>query len=103
MVWTPRPQRWTVGSLGDFGVSVFVFACVMCAAVMHASWNAVLRGGDDRLWSMTLMMMAIIGVSGGALFFVPWPNAASWPYVIASAVIHTVYNFSLVRTYRAGD
>jgi drug/metabolite transporter (DMT)-like permease len=84
-------------------VSVFVFACVMCAAVMHASWNAVLRGGDDRLWSMTLMMMAIIGVSGGALFFVPWPSAASWPYVIASAVIHTVYNFSLVRTYRAGD
>ena len=84
-------------------MSVSVFACVMCAAVMHASWNAVLRGGDDRLWSMTLMMMAIIGVSGGALFFVPWPNAASWPYVIASAVIHTVYNFSLVRTYRAGD
>jgi uncharacterized membrane protein len=37
------------------------------------------------------------------VIFVPWPNAASWPYVIASAVIHTAYNLSLVRTYRSGD
>jgi drug/metabolite transporter (DMT)-like permease len=84
-------------------MSPLVFACVMCAAVMHASWNAVLRGGDDRLWSMTLMMMAVVGVTGIALFFVPWPNAASWPYVVASAVIHTAYTLSLVRTYRSGD
>jgi drug/metabolite transporter (DMT)-like permease len=52
---------------------------------------------------MTLMMIAVIVVSAGALLFVPWPNAASWPYVIASAVIHTGYNLSLVRTYRSGD
>ena len=52
---------------------------------------------------MTLMMIAVIVVSAGALLFAPWPNAASWPYVIASAVIHTGYNLSLVRTYRSGD
>ncbi len=81
----------------------FVLACVMCAAILHASWNAVLRGGSDRLWSMTLMMIAVACTTAIMLVFVPWPNAASWPYVIASATIHTGYNLSLVRTYRSGD
>jgi uncharacterized membrane protein len=81
----------------------FVLACVMCAAILHASWNAVLRGGSDRLWSMTLMMIAITCVTAVTLVFVPRPNAASWPYVITSAIIHTGYNLSLVRTYRSGD
>ena len=81
----------------------FVLACVMCAAILHASWNAVLRGGSDRLWSMTLMMIAVSLVTATTLVFVPWPNAASWPYVIASAIIHVGYNLSLVRTYRSGD
>jgi len=81
----------------------FVLACVVCAAILHASWNAVLRGGSDRLWSMTLMMIAVTCLTAITLVFVPWPNAASWPYVIASAIIHTGYNLSLVRTYRSGD
>jgi uncharacterized membrane protein len=84
-------------------MSPFVLACVMCAAILHAGWNAVLRGGGDRLWSMTLMMIAVACVTAVAAVFVPWPGAASWPYVIASAVIHTGYNLSLVRTYRVGD
>ncbi len=81
----------------------FVFACVACAAIMHAGWNAVLRGASDRLWSMTLMMIAVAGATAIGAVLVPWPNPASWPYVIASAVIHTGYNLSLVRTYRSGD
>jgi drug/metabolite transporter (DMT)-like permease len=81
----------------------FVLACILCAAILHASWNAVLRGGDDRLWSMTLMLVAIAIVTAVGALFIPWPNAASWPYVIASALIHSGYNLSLVRTYRTGD
>lgn len=84
-------------------MSPFVLTCVMCAAILHAGWNAVLRGGGDRLWSMTLMMIAVFCVTAVAAVIVPWPNAASWPYVIASAIIHTGYNLSLVRTYRVGD
>ena len=81
----------------------FVLGCVTCAAILHAGWNAVLRGGSDRLWSMTLMMIAVTCVTAVMAVFVPWPNAASRPYVIASAIIHTGYNLSLVRTYRSGD
>ena len=84
-------------------MSSLVLASVICAAILHAGWNAVLRGGSDRLWSMTLMMMAVTLATVIALPWLPWPNAASWPYVITSAVIHVGYNLSLVRTYRAGD
>jgi drug/metabolite transporter (DMT)-like permease len=84
-------------------MTLLVFASVMCAAVLHASWNAVLRGGSDRLWSMTLMMVAVVVVSSITLVFVPWPDAASWPYVMASAAVHVAYNIALVRTYAAGD
>ncbi len=63
----------------------------------------MLRGGNDRLWSMTLMMFSIFGVTSVGAYFIPWPNQSSWPYVILSALIHTYYNFSLVRTYQAGD
>ncbi len=52
---------------------------------------------------MTLMMLAITLATVAALPWLPWPNAASWPYVVASAVIHVGYNLSLVRTYRSGD
>jgi uncharacterized membrane protein len=84
-------------------VSSFVLAAVIFAAILHAGWNAVLRGGSDRLWSMTLMMIAVTAVTAVGMVFLPWPNAASWPYVIASAIIHVGYNLSLVRTYRSGD
>ena len=80
-----------------------VLASVICAAILHAGWNAVLRGGSDRLWSMTLMMIAITLTTTIALPWLPWPNAASWPYIVASATIHVGYNLSLVRTYRSGD
>lgn len=75
----------------------------MGAALLHAGWNAVLRGGNDRLWSMTLMMIAVAGLTGPAMLVLPLPAAASWPWVGASALIHTAYNLSLVRTYRSGD
>jgi hypothetical protein len=73
----------------------FVLAFVMCAAVLHAGWNAVLRGGGDRVWSMTLMMVSITVVTATALPLLPWPNAASWPYIIATAIVHVGYNLSL--------
>ncbi|BCM85915.1 EamA family transporter [Methylobacterium indicum] len=80
-----------------------VLAGVTLAAILHAGWNAVLRGGSDRLWSMTLMMIAVGGTSAAALPFLPWPAPASWPYIVASAVIHAAYNLSLVRAYRSGE
>ena len=70
---------------------------------MHASWNALLRGGADRAQSM-LIMNVTVGVIGLAMMaFAGLPSAACAVYVVASGFIHLVYNALLVLMYRSGD
>jgi drug/metabolite transporter (DMT)-like permease len=76
---------------------------VLAAAFLHASWNALLRGGVDRTQSM-LIMNITVGILGLAMMAVAGlPSSASAAYVIASGLIHLVYNALLVRMYRSGD
>jgi uncharacterized membrane protein len=82
---------------------IHIVSLVLFAALLHASWNALLRGGADRLWSMTVMCIAIaVTCVVAAAFMVP-PAAASWGYAVLSAVLHVGYNLFLVRSYRVGD
>ena len=76
---------------------------VLFAAVLHASWNAMLHGNRDRFLSMTWMSIAIGAVSALAVLYLPLPPKAAWPYIVASGLVHIVYNVSLVRSYRRGD
>jgi drug/metabolite transporter (DMT)-like permease len=81
----------------------FSIVLVLSAAFLHASWNALLRGGADRAQSM-LIMNVTVGVAGLAMMaFAGLPSSASAPYVLASGLIHLVYNALLVRMYRSGD
>ncbi|WDZ94119.1 DMT family transporter [Herbaspirillum sp. WKF16] len=76
---------------------------ILFAALLHASWNALLRAGHDRLWSMTVMCLAVALASAAAALFLAPPASASWGYAALSAVLHVGYNLFLVRSYRAGD
>lgn len=76
---------------------------VLFAALLHASWNALLRGGADRLWSMTMMCVAIAFVCAVAALFLSPPAPESWGYALLSALLHVGYNLFLVRSYRVGD
>lgn len=76
---------------------------VLMAALLHASWNAMLRGGVDRLWSMTIMCVAVAIASTIIALFLKPPASASWGYAALSAVLHVGYNLLLVRSYRAGE
>jgi drug/metabolite transporter (DMT)-like permease len=81
----------------------FSIVLVLAAAFLHASWNALLRGGVDRTQSM-LIMNITVGILGLAMMAVAGlPSSASAAYVIASGLIHLVYNALLVRMYRSGD
>ncbi|MFJ9451176.1 MULTISPECIES: EamA family transporter [unclassified Herbaspirillum] len=80
-----------------------IIALILFAALLHASWNALLRGGADRLWSMTIMCLAVALASGAVALFLAPPARASWMYAVLSAVLHVGYNLFLVRSYRAGD
>jgi drug/metabolite transporter (DMT)-like permease len=76
---------------------------VLFAAFLHASWNALLRSGADRLWSMTVMCIAIAITSVIVAAAIVPPAIVSWGYVVLSGVLHVGYNLFLVRSYRVGD
>jgi drug/metabolite transporter (DMT)-like permease len=80
-----------------------IAAIVLFAALLHASWNALLKGGSDRLWSMTIMGIATSIVCAMLVPFLSVPLRASWPYLLGSAVLHVGYNIFLIRAYRSGE
>lgn len=80
-----------------------VAAAVLLAGLLHASWNTLVKTGDDPTTTMLLVMAA-----GGlpwlpALVLLPPPAPASWPYLGASVVIHLGYFGFLLAAYRHGD
>lgn len=76
---------------------------VLAAAVMHATWNALVKAGGDK----TAMQVLVIFFSGlpamVAIPFFPLPDPASWPFLAASTVIHFAYYVALLGAYRHGD
>lgn len=84
-------------------MNLAVIGLVLTAALLHASWNALLKSSADRLASLTLMT---IGAGVGAIPLVLWrplPEPASWFYIVLSGLLHTGYNLFLIRAYKIGD
>lgn len=80
-----------------------VFLAVLAAAVMHASWNLLVKLKLDRFLSLFLLQ-TLMGFMGIAMFFFfAWPSRESLPYALVSGVLHTGYNIFLARSYRDGD
>jgi len=80
-----------------------VFLLVALAAVLHAVWNALVKVGGDQLMSITLVMGTGAAVALCATPFVSFPNPETWPYLLASTVVHLLYYGFLVLGYRHGD
>jgi hypothetical protein len=80
-----------------------VFLAVLAAALMHASWNLLVKLKLDRFLSLFLIqtLMGVMGI--GMLFFFAWPSRECLPYALASGFLHTGYNIFLARSYRDGD
>jgi drug/metabolite transporter (DMT)-like permease len=84
-------------------MTLSVALAVLLAALLHATWNALLKSGKD-----VLLDTASIVVWGGIValplaFVVPAPAPASWPYIAASAMTHIAYYLLMVNAYRTGD
>lgn len=80
-----------------------MIALILLAAVLHALWNALIRSGADRLWSITYMTITTAAVSAIGLFWLGLPAAASRPYAVLSGVLHLGYALFLSKAYRVGD
>lgn len=84
-------------------MSPTVMGLVLFAAVLHATWNAVLRSGADRLWSVTMMSFATTAIAIPFAIALPLPPSACWPYLIVSSCLQLGYSVFLAYAYRHGD
>lgn len=80
-----------------------VFVMVIASAALHAGWNALLKIGLDRFLTASLIQIGAGAIALVALPFVPVPNAAAWPWIVLSALLHIGYNVFLSRAYQYGD
>ena len=76
---------------------------VLCGAMLHASWNALIKSGNDKALDTALVhsLGALI-----ALPFMLWvgpPPRAAWPFIAASLFIHIAYYVALVGAYQHGE
>ncbi len=76
---------------------------VLLAAASHATWNAFVKAGEDKLVSLCLVIFTLSVPALFALPFLPLPAAESWPYLIVSALVHYLYYAVLLAAYRHGD
>ena len=84
-------------------MSAAVFSVILFAALLHATWNAIVKQSSDTFLTAVLFGLSAAVVSAVALPFLPQPAPASWPFLLISMVPQTAYYFLVAATYRAAD
>ena len=73
------------------------------AALLHAAWNAIIKSGSDPLLDTALVALAGTLIALPLTLLVEAPARASWPYILATVVVHIGYYAAIAAAYRLGD
>jgi len=84
-------------------MSASVFFAVLFAALLHAGWNAWVKGGRDGFTAILLLALGQSLIAAIALIAVGLPPASALPWVAASALLHCGYKAFLISAYEQGD
>lgn len=80
-----------------------IVGAVLVGALLHASWNAIIKAGGDKALD-TGLVHSLGCIAGLALVaVVGLPDRAAWPWIAASMAIHVGYYITLVGAYQHGD
>ena len=80
-----------------------IVGAVLFGALLHASWNALIKSGRDAQLDTALIHLLGCGVGAVLVAFVGLPPAAALPWLAASVLIHIGYYVTLVGAYRHGE
>ena len=80
-----------------------IVGLVLFGALLHASWNALVKSSTDKAMDTALIHLLGSVVTLPLILVVGWPVAAAWPYIIASVTIHIAYYIALTGAYKHGD
>lgn len=84
-------------------MAIEVMLAVLLGALLHAVWNAMIRGSGNRTLDTVLVAAGAGALMICTLPFAPLPAPASWPYLLASGLIHVAYFLLVARSYRHGE
>ena len=84
-------------------MDINVFMAVMVAAILHSTWNGMVKKHGDKVISVSAIVFGHVPMAIVVILFVPLPTIESVPYIILSALIHQGYQWYLISAYKIGD
>lgn len=84
-------------------MSLTVMMVVLLAALLHASWNFLVKSAHDKDLSMSAVVLGHTPFALAALLLSPLPGRESLPYILGGAALHVGYQLFLLASYRIGD
>jgi drug/metabolite transporter (DMT)-like permease len=82
---------------------VLATVLVLLAAVLHATWNTLVKFSGERLLVIASMDTVALLFAVLMVGFVTPPPFEVWPWMLASAGFELLYRVLLIRAYRVGD
>ncbi len=80
-----------------------VALAVLLGALLHASWNALVKSAADKALDTALLNLIAALIALPLLLAAGMPSAAAWPWLIGSATVHVGYYSLLIAAYRHGE
>jgi phosphonate utilization associated putative membrane protein len=80
-----------------------VVLAVLCGAMLHAGWNALVKSSGDKTLDTALVHFLGGLVALPFLLAIGLPRPESWPFIGASLVIHVGYYIALAGAYEHGE
>jgi drug/metabolite transporter (DMT)-like permease len=84
-------------------LSGVVFITVITAALIHASWNSLVKASTDKTLAMGAIVIGHVPIAVIILPFATIPDSKSIPYLLAGIVLHFGYQLFLLKSYEHGD
>ena len=80
-----------------------VIGAVLLGALLHASWNALIKSGSDKALDTALIHVLGCAVGAALVLAAGLPRREALPWLAASLFIHVGYYIALAGAYRHGD
>jgi drug/metabolite transporter (DMT)-like permease len=80
-----------------------VILLVLLSALLHATWNALVKVHADRTLMLGLVSLLAALMSLALLPFAPMPPPAVWRWLLAAVGCHLLFKTFLLAAYGSGD
>jgi phosphonate utilization associated putative membrane protein len=80
-----------------------VAGAVLFGALLHASWNALVKSSQDKALDTAVIHLIGSFITIPLVFVLGLPARECWPFIAASVTIHIGYYIALTGAYKHGD